>query len=82
MKAAIIHENGPRTSCATRTSPTPSAPTVVCYRRRGDQHRGWDLLARAESPPPSVPHIVGYLAAGTVVEVGAGSRIVRSAIGS
>jgi NADPH2:quinone reductase len=33
---------------------------------------GGDLLARAESPPPSVPHIVGYLAAGTVAEVGAG----------
>jgi NADPH2:quinone reductase len=33
---------------------------------------GGDLLARAGSPPPSVPHIVGYLAAGTVLEVGAG----------
>jgi NADPH2:quinone reductase len=33
---------------------------------------GGDLLARAGSPPPSVPHMVGYLAAGTVVEVGAG----------
>ena len=33
---------------------------------------GGDLLARAGSPPPSVPHMVGYLAAGTIVEVGAG----------
>src|SRR5207253_428128 len=33
---------------------------------------GGDLLARVGSPPPSVPHIVGYLAAGTVVAVGAG----------
>jgi NADPH2:quinone reductase len=33
---------------------------------------GGDLLARAGSPPPEVPHIVGYLASGTVVEVGAG----------
>jgi NADPH2:quinone reductase len=33
---------------------------------------GGDLLARAASPPPSVPHVVGYLAAGTVVELGAG----------
>ena len=33
---------------------------------------GGDLLARAGSPPRSVPHIVGYLAAGTVVAVGAG----------
>ncbi len=33
---------------------------------------GGDVLARAGSPPPSTPHIVGYLAAGAVVEVGAG----------
>src|SRR5207248_2330565 len=33
---------------------------------------GGDLLARAGSPPESVPHVVGYLAAGTVAEVGAG----------
>jgi NADPH:quinone reductase len=32
---------------------------------------GGDLLARALSPPAS-PHIVGYLCAGTVIEVGAG----------
>jgi NADPH2:quinone reductase len=33
---------------------------------------GGDLLARASSPPATTPHIVGYLAAGTIVEVGAG----------
>jgi len=33
---------------------------------------GGDLLARAGSPPPASPHIVGYLCAGTVVEAGAG----------
>jgi NADPH2:quinone reductase len=33
---------------------------------------GGDLLARAGSPPPSAPHVVGYLAAGTVREVGVG----------
>jgi NADPH2:quinone reductase len=32
---------------------------------------GGDVLARAGSPPPSVPHVVGYLAAGTVAEIGA-----------
>ena len=31
---------------------------------------GGDLLARAMSPLKSVPHVVGYIAAGTVVEVG------------
>ena len=43
---------------------------------------GGDLLARAGSPPLSVPHIVGYLAAGTVVEDGPGSSTARSATGS
>ena len=33
---------------------------------------GGDLLARAGSPPEKTPHIVGYLCAGTVAEVGAG----------
>ncbi len=33
---------------------------------------GGDLLARALSPPPATPHVVGYLCAGTVIEVGAG----------
>jgi NADPH:quinone reductase-like Zn-dependent oxidoreductase len=32
---------------------------------------GGDLLARAASPPPASPHIVGYLCAGTVVGAGA-----------
>ena len=30
---------------------------------------GGDLLARAAEPPPVVPHVVGYLSAGTVSEV-------------
>jgi NADPH2:quinone reductase len=29
------------------------------------------VFARASSPPPAVPDIIGYLAAGTIVEVGA-----------
>jgi NADPH2:quinone reductase len=33
---------------------------------------GGDLLARAASPPPTVPWIVGYLSAGTVSEVATG----------
>jgi len=33
---------------------------------------GGDLLARAGTPPAKTPHIVGYLAAGTVSEVGGG----------
>jgi NADPH:quinone reductase len=35
---------------------------------------GGDLLARAGGDLPSVPHVVGYLSAGTVSEVGAGAE--------
>ena len=73
MKAAVIYENG--------------GPDVLGYEDVRDAEcrggcvlidveaisiEGGDLLARAGPPPRSVPHIVGYLAAGTVVEVGAG----------
>ena len=39
---------------------------------------GGDLLARAAGDLPAVPHIVGYLSAGTVSEVAAGVRGPRS----
>jgi NADPH:quinone reductase-like Zn-dependent oxidoreductase len=73
MKAAVIYEN--------------SSPDVLRYEDVADPEcrdgrvlidveaissEGGDLLARAGSPPRSVPHIVGYLAVGTVVAVGAG----------
>ena len=73
MKAAVIYENGP--------------PDVLRYEEIADpvcldgcvvvdveaiSIEGGDLLARAASPPETTPHIVGYLCAGTVIEVGAG----------
>jgi NADPH:quinone reductase len=35
---------------------------------------GGDLLARAASPPPASPHVLGYLCAGTVVETRASTK--------
>jgi NADPH:quinone reductase len=73
MKAAAIYETG--------------APDVLRYEDVEDpvcvdgcvlldveaiSIEGGDLLARAGSTPEKTPHIVGYLCAGTVVEVGAG----------
>jgi NADPH2:quinone reductase len=73
MKAAVIYENGPPDVLKYEDVPDPECPDgCVLIDVEAISIEGGDLLARAESPPPSVPHIVGYLAAGTVAEVGAG----------
>ena len=73
MKAAVIYENGPPDVLRYEDVPDPECPDgCVLIDVEAISIEGGDLLARAESPPPSVPHIVGYLAAGTVTEVGAG----------
>ena len=73
MKAAVIHENGGPDVLRYEDVPDPECPDgCVVIDVEAISIEGGDLLARAGSPPPAVPHIVGYLAAGTVVEVGAG----------
>ncbi len=73
MKAAVIYENGAPDVLRYEEVPDPECPDgCVLIDVEAISIEGGDLLARAGSPPPSVPHIVGYLAAGTVVEVGAG----------
>jgi NADPH2:quinone reductase len=73
MKAAVIYENGPPEVLRYEDVPDPECPDgCVLLDVEAISIEGGDLLARAMSPPPSVPHIVGYLAAGTIVEVGAG----------
>jgi NADPH2:quinone reductase len=73
MKAAVIYENGGPDVLRYEDVPDPECPDgCVLIDVEAISIEGGDLLARAESPPPSVPHVVGYLAAGTVAEVGAG----------
>ncbi len=73
MKAAVIYENGGPEVLRYEDLPDPECPDgCVVIDVEAISIEGGDLLARAGSPPPSVPHVVGYLAAGTVVEVGAG----------
>jgi len=73
MKAAVIYENGGPDVLRYEDVPDPECPDgCVLIDVEAISIEGGDMLARAGSPPPSVPHIVGYLAAGTVVEVGAG----------
>src|SRR6476659_6811575 len=73
MKAAVIHENGGPDVLRHEDVADPECPDgCVLIDVEAISIEGGDLLARAQSPPPSVPHIVGYLASGSVVEVGAG----------
>jgi NADPH2:quinone reductase len=73
MNAAVIYENGGPEVLRYEEVPDPECPDgCVLIDVEAISIEGGDLLARAGSPPPAVPHIVGYLAAGTVAEVGAG----------
>jgi NADPH2:quinone reductase len=73
MKAAVIYENGGPDVLRYEDVPDPDCPEgCVLVDVEAISIEGGDVLARAGSPPPSVPHIVGYLAAGTIAEVGAG----------
>ena len=73
MKAAVIYENGGPDVLRYEDVADPECPDgCVLIDVEAISIEGGDLLARAGSPPPSVPHIVGYLAAGAVAEVGAG----------
>jgi NADPH:quinone reductase len=73
VKAAVIYENGGPEVLRYEEVPDPDCPDgCVVIDTEAISIEGGDLLARASSPPPSVPHVVGYLAAGTIVEIGAG----------
>src|SRR5919201_3959428 len=73
MKAAVIYQNGGPDVLRYEDVPDPECPDgCVLIDVEAISIEGGDLLARVGSPPPSVPHSVGYLAAGTVTDVGAG----------
>src|SRR5690242_20203537 len=73
MKAAVIYENGGPEVLRYEDVPDPECPDgCVVVDAEAISIEGGDLLARAASPPPTVPWIVGYLSAGAVSEVAAG----------
>jgi NADPH2:quinone reductase len=73
MKAAVIYENGGPEALRYEELPDPECPDgCVLVDVEAISIEGGDLLARAVNPPPATPYVVGYLAAGTVVAVGAG----------
>lgn len=81
MKAAVIYENGEPDVLRYEDVADPPCPAgCVLVDVEAISIEGGDLLARAASAPASTPHIVGYLCAGTVIEVGA--EVKTPAIGS
>lgn len=73
MKGAVIYENGPPDVLRYEEVADPECPDgFVVIDVEAISIEGGDLLARAGSPPARTPHIVGYLSAGTVSEVGGG----------
>ena len=73
MKAAVIDENGGPEVLRYEDVPDPECPDgCVVVETEAISIEGGDLLARARGALRAVPHIVGYLSAGTVSEVGAG----------
>jgi NADPH2:quinone reductase len=72
MKAAVIYENGDLGVLRYEDVPDPECPDgFVVVDAEAISVEGGDLLARAAEPLPAVPHIIGYLSAGTVSKVAA-----------
>src|SRR3954452_2971944 len=73
VKAAVIYENGGPDVLRYEDVPDPECPDgCVLIDAEAISIEGGDLLARAGGDLPRVPHVVGYLSAGTIAEVGAG----------
>jgi len=83
MKAAVIYENGGPDVLRYEDVPDPTAQDgSVVVDAAAISLEGGDLLARAAGQMPAAPHVVGYLSAGTISEVGAGvdGRAVGDAV--
>jgi NADPH2:quinone reductase len=73
MKAAVIHQNGgPEVFRYEEVADPECPPGCLLVDAEAISIEGGDLLARAGGELPTVPHVVGYLSAGTVSEVAPG----------
>ena len=71
MKAAVIHDNGGPEVLRYEEVPDPQCLAgFVVVDTEAISIEGGDLLARAAGHLPAVPHVIGYLSAGTVSQVG------------
>ena len=77
MKAAVYYENGGPESPALRgcAGPGLSGPGLRAdHRQEAVSIEGGDTLNRFRGALADKPHIVGYQAAGEIIEIGAGGR--------
>lgn len=87
MKAAVYYENGGPEVFRYEDIPDPTChPRGIVLRVEAVSIEGGDVLSRAGGMLATTPHVVGYQAAGTVVEVGeqvtdrqVGQRVVTTA---
>ena len=71
MKAAVYHENGAPDVLKYEDVPNPQLhPKGVIIRVEAVSIEGGDTLNRQRGPLVTHPHVVGYQAAGEIVEVG------------
>ena len=72
MKAAVYYENGPPSVLKYEDVPDPQcAPNGIVIKVEAVSIEGGDTLNRQGGALMSKPHIVGYQAAGEVVQIGA-----------
>ena len=71
MKAAVYYETGEPSVLKYEEVPDPEChPKGILVRAEAVSIEGGDVLSRAGGVMASTPHIVGYQAAGTIIEVG------------
>ena len=84
MKAAVYYENGGPEVMRYEEAPDPDCgPDEILIRVEAISVEGGDLLHRQSFPHASWPHIVGYSAAGKILEIGAeveGFRVGQSVV--
>jgi len=80
MKAAVYYENGPPDVLRYEDVPDPQChPKGIVIRVEAVSIEGGDTLNRFRGPLMTRPHVVGYQAAGEVVEVG--SEVTKFKVG-
>lgn len=78
MKAAVYYENGPPSVLKYEDVADPEChPDGILIKVEAVSIEGGDTLNRAGGALLSHPHIVGYQAAGTIVEVGANVKHLK-----